>query len=508
MKKLLLFVFIAISVSAIAQNTWTQKTDFGGAARETAVGFSIGNKGYIGTGYDGGVNWFNDFWEYDPITDTWTQKANLGGPPRGGAVGFAIGNKGYIGTGSDSIGDLLNDFWQYDPAINTWIQKSDFPGTPREWASGFSIGSKGYLGIGADWLNTPIDFYEYDPVTDIWTQKADFAGPGRYLAVSFSIGNNGYIGTGTDDNQMCYNDFWEYNPIANIWVQKANFGGMPRQGSIGFSIGSRGYIGLGEDFCGLGGLQGDFWEYIPFLNAWKHRSSPIPEYDLWAWGVGFSIADKGYFGTGDHFVTTPMTKQFYEYIPDTVNSNCAANFSLTADTIPYTWIAMNYAAGVPPLSYWWSWGDGSFSTGATPTHTYSSAGYYNICLAIHDAVGCIDTFCYNSYLNRLSSNSTMITVNVVNSVTGISEQLLNDHSLLISPNPSTGKIQITKSINNVAPIQCEIWNVMGEMVFKTQLQTSNWKLEATLDVSFLKKGIYIIRVLDGVNWEQKKLLLE
>ena len=32
----------------IAQNTWTQKADFGGAPTTLAVGFSIGNKGYIG----------------------------------------------------------------------------------------------------------------------------------------------------------------------------------------------------------------------------------------------------------------------------------------------------------------------------------------------------------------------------------------------------------------------------------------------------------------------------
>ena len=34
-------------------NTWTQKADFGGTGRNGAVGFSIGSKGYIGTGYDG-----------------------------------------------------------------------------------------------------------------------------------------------------------------------------------------------------------------------------------------------------------------------------------------------------------------------------------------------------------------------------------------------------------------------------------------------------------------------
>ena len=36
-----------------AQDTWTQKADFGGTARRGAVGFSIGSKGYIGIGKKG-----------------------------------------------------------------------------------------------------------------------------------------------------------------------------------------------------------------------------------------------------------------------------------------------------------------------------------------------------------------------------------------------------------------------------------------------------------------------
>lgn len=81
-----------------AQGTWTEKAIFSGGGRRGAVGFSIGNKGYIGTGYSG-VSYKTDFWEYDPILDSWTQKADFGGGARYHATGFSIGNMGYIGTG-------------------------------------------------------------------------------------------------------------------------------------------------------------------------------------------------------------------------------------------------------------------------------------------------------------------------------------------------------------------------------------------------------------------------
>jgi len=91
--------------------TWTQKADFAGGRTEMAVGFSIGNKGYIGTGLQ--VDGEQDFWEYDPSLNSWTQKANFAGGDRKSAVGFSIGNKGYIGTGSGN--NANQDFWEFTP---------------------------------------------------------------------------------------------------------------------------------------------------------------------------------------------------------------------------------------------------------------------------------------------------------------------------------------------------------------------------------------------------------
>src|SRR5206468_1140961 len=101
-----------------AQDTWTQKADFGGTARYAAVGFSIGSKGYIGTGTEIGSN-VQDIWEYDPTTNSWTQKADYGGGPRSHAAGFGIGSKGYIGTGETTDAILKKDFWEFDPIANT-----------------------------------------------------------------------------------------------------------------------------------------------------------------------------------------------------------------------------------------------------------------------------------------------------------------------------------------------------------------------------------------------------
>ena len=79
------------------------------------------------------------------------RKPTSGEQPRLDAVGFSIGSKGYIGTGLP-ISGFVKDFWEYDPATNTWTQKADFGGTARHSAVGFSIGSKGYIGTGWKWF--------------------------------------------------------------------------------------------------------------------------------------------------------------------------------------------------------------------------------------------------------------------------------------------------------------------------------------------------------------------
>jgi hypothetical protein len=97
-----------------AGNSWTQKANFQGTMRQLGVAFSIGNRGFAGTGYDNGVPYRNDVWEYAVSTDTWTSVTDFGGTARDMAVAFGIGIKGYIGTGEDP--SLKNDFWEFTPA--------------------------------------------------------------------------------------------------------------------------------------------------------------------------------------------------------------------------------------------------------------------------------------------------------------------------------------------------------------------------------------------------------
>lgn len=164
----------ALTIKVQAQ--WTKKADFPSKGKTTS--FAINDAGYVLSGDS-----TNNFWKYDPSSNTWMPLADFPGAPRVSAVGFAIGNTGYIGTGHNSRKStpVYADFWAYDPATNTWTEKAPLPGGARAEASGFSIGNKGYLGGGG--LS---DFWEYDPAGNTWTRKADIGAGAIRFAPAFS----------------------------------------------------------------------------------------------------------------------------------------------------------------------------------------------------------------------------------------------------------------------------------------------------------------------------------
>jgi len=308
--KQLFLIFATLLTAALAKgqvpNSWMQKADLTGI-RSDAVGFSIGSKGYIGTGYNfQGVTkiLYKDFWEYDPDADTWTQKADFGGTARLQAIGFSIGSKGYLGIGWD--GGYKRDFFEYDPELNTWKPIAKFGGGGRSRAVGFSIGNKGYLGMGDGGGNEYKDFWEYDPDANIWTQKADFGGIFRFQAIGFSIDTKGYLGAGSIGGPNTLKDFWEYDPDADTWTQIADFVNE-HSSTVGFSIGTKGYVGIGANYK-------EFWEYDPGVNTWTRKADfgGAARYGA----VAFSIGNKGYLGTG---YSGGWLNDFWEYTSEICN---------------------------------------------------------------------------------------------------------------------------------------------------------------------------------------------
>ncbi|HKR04007.1 MAG TPA: T9SS type A sorting domain-containing protein [Bacteroidia bacterium] len=407
-------------------DAWTQKANFGGGLRRHAAGFSICNKGYIGLGDStlSGSKLKNDLWEYDPSTNTWTQKANFGGTARYWAVGFNIGNKGYIGTGS-TVGTVYNDFWEYNPVNNAWTQKANFGGTARASAVGFNIGNRGYIGTGTGGGGVyKKDFWEYNPGTNTWLQKADFGGPSRYGAVGFSVGNKGYIGTGT--GLYIYKDLWEYDPSVNIWTQKTDFGGTIRSDATCFSIGGKGFIGTGKG----GSFKNDLWEYIPVCYP--------PVSTIYSSGnTSFCNGDSVFFyvnngynyqwkkngvditGATSYFYYAKATGNYTCYLTNSCGTVASSAISVTVNSLPSATITpagpttfcsggsvvLNVPAGANK-TYQWKKGANLISGATLSSYTATTGGNYRV-IVTNTVTGC----------SKTSGSATAVTVNTLPAAT-------------------------------------------------------------------------------------------
>jgi N-acetylneuraminic acid mutarotase len=283
---------------------WVKTTPFKGSRRSGAIVFTIGNKAYVGLGYDGD-EYFTDFYEYDLDLGFWQTKTSFPGIPRERAVAFSINGKGYIGLGynRDQTKEELGDVWEYDPATNNWKQLNNFGGTARYNAVGFSIGTKGYVGTGNDGSNYNGDFWEYEPVTDTWQEIVSYPGQKREEAIAFVLEGKAYLCTGRN-NGTHDNDFWEFDPESKTWTSRKPDDeedyydefttAVRRHSAVAFVMDGKGYIATGTGSAGT--VDNTVWEYNPQTQVWDEKTSF--EGTARAYAVAFVLGGRTFLGTG------------------------------------------------------------------------------------------------------------------------------------------------------------------------------------------------------------------
>lgn len=183
-------------------------------------------------------------------------------------------------------------------------------------------------------------------------------------------------------------------------------------------------------------------------------------------------------------------------------SNCSANFSFYPDTVTlHHYYAINLASGVAPLHYLWSWGDGTTDTIAYPSHTYAAAGYYNICLSISDSVGCTNSYCDSSYIQK--SGNTVISVDVIPQGSAGIHEFDVKNIFNIYPVPATENIIVLANTISQGDI-LSVFDIRGQLL----IQIPVTQLKTDINISAFSKGIYFLK-LEGVNGiEVKKFFKE
>jgi PKD repeat protein len=182
------------------------------------------------------------------------------------------------------------------------------------------------------------------------------------------------------------------------------------------------------------------------------------------------------------------------------NFGCNAEFVLYPDSFQQgLYWGYNYSTG-QNLSYYWWWGDGAFSTGQYPSHTYADSGYYTICLSIFDTIGmCSDSFCSNYYIMKQAKMMGMHEVIFVNA-TGVPS--VNGDKVIqwsIFPNPASDNIRIQTNADKIDKVR--ITDVSGKEVKEISSYTGE-----SISLESLPQKVYIVQTFIEGIWSSKLLI--
>jgi len=313
--KLLLLLTITFAIGACTSSDdddpdeWTKGADFEGLPRSGAAGFTIGDYSYLTTGYGTNSNRFVDTWRFNSDQQNWTKMADFPGEARNNAVAFVVDGKAYVGSGTNSS-VVYNDFYEYDPVTDEWTRIDDLPGDARYGAVAFTLDNVGYVGTGRN-LNSEDynDFYAYTPGTG-WTKVASTPNK-RSFSFVFVLDGLAYLGGGVSNNQ---NVVTLHTFDGTSWGEKEDLSGRDDDytynltrlspavfvldGTVFIAGGLTSYNGSATGTTWRYVASGDYWEeHQYFLGSYRHqavsfvsngvayvvtgRSGATPFYDMW-----------------------------------------------------------------------------------------------------------------------------------------------------------------------------------------------------------------------------------
>ncbi|HRH64223.1 MAG TPA: T9SS type A sorting domain-containing protein [Bacteroidia bacterium] len=108
-------------------------------------------------------------------------------------------------------------------------------------------------------------------------------------------------------------------------------------------------------------------------------------------------------------------------------------------------------------------------------------------------------YIYFDFNPAVATNTTVNLFSVVTSLTDI-----QDNITTIYPNPSAGIFNVSSSIRKEGRVK--IFNVLGELVYQSQLQKNK---PTVIDLSQQSKGVYVLRIEeDGKGFLNKKIVIQ
>ena len=181
------------------------------------------------------------------------------------------------------------------------------------------------------------------------------------------------------------------------------------------------------------------------------------------------------------------------------NSHCHASFAFDStltgngQIVLYNTSTVDSTLQNASINYHWTWGDGSASVGAFPSHQYTQSGHFVICLTqtATDSTAFGFFTCTSTYCDTISIDSTgNVSYKGVNVLVNVysPDQMSIDyddlHELTVYPNPSRGVVKIELDTKALIVVIDAVGRTIFEAVNVEKIKLSD-----------LPKGTYIVRTL-------------
>jgi PKD repeat protein len=255
---------------------------------------------------------------------------------------------------------------------------------------------------------------------------------------------------------------------------------------------------------------------VSFTNT-SAGTSTSTQY-AWYFGDGsssnFQNPTHTYSTSGTYYVILQLTDNAGFICNDSIggvvtvtNGPCSANasFNIAKDSLlALTWNISPTISGGVVTGILWNWGDGSTSSSMFPSHSYSAAGTYSICLSV--TISCASgtataTYCSLSSIYRMAGGNDMIYVRVIDpsNPVGVSNIKSND-GIRLYPNPSNGKFKLETADPGT---HLKITDISGTIVFSESLGAG----VNAIDLQDLAAGIYFVRIISEKDEIRTKLVI-
>ncbi len=169
---------------------------------------------------------------------------------------------------------------------------------------------------------------------------------------------------------------------------------------------------------------------------------------------------------------------------------CVADFSFETIDLNVSFTNLSDPDVGAITSYSWDFGDGSYSSDENPEHIFAASGYFEVCLTIGTDAGCSDETCM-----------------IINVTSPVSIQNINQFDFNLYPNPSSGNIEISFTMNSDAETNIYLTDISGKNIlniFFGELTAGNHLLKE--NISALPDGIYFIYIRSKTGAAVQKLI--